>query len=381
LFEGTKRKLKERILWFPESNSPTFDDPGKFNFEEVKLDWPKEIKRPYVGLTQDCNAAPYWTKYALFLEKNGFPYSIFEHHRSDWIEQASKFDTIIWSPKDGPFEMDDIKRKVYILEKKLGKICFPDYETLLLCDDKIFSTYLLRINNLPIADTFISSDYKESHRMINRFSYPLVSKGSFGAGSKEVTLVTKPSDAKRIVRKVFSIYGKRTHLKYMRQKNSIYFQRFLKGDSLDTRVNVIGNMIFGYYRKPKGNDFRASGSGIVIKEDLPIEAIKIALETYSKIGKAMLGVDMLKDENGKYWIIEISPFIYVRTPEQLKVNGVAGAYSLQDDGTLLFEEKSFWPQQLALKVFFEQNYLSSVEEWKAKFLEPGMSKSYFKRVL
>jgi len=54
---------------------------------------------------------------------------------------------------------------------------------------------------------------------------------------------------------------------------------------------------------------------------------------------------------------------------------------LQDDGTLLFEEKSFWPQQLALKVFFEQNYLSSVEEWKAKFLEPGMSKSYFKRVL
>jgi len=101
-----------------------------------------------------------------------------------------------------------------------------------------------------------------------------------------------------------------------------------------------------------GEDFRASGSGIVIKEDLPIEVIKIALETYRKIGKAMLGVDMLKDENG-----------YVRTPVQLKVNGVPGAYSLQDDRTLLFEEKSFWPQELALKVFFEQNYLSSVEEW------------------
>ena len=89
---------------------------------------------------------------------------------------------------------------------------------------------------------------------------------------------------------------------------------------------------------------------------------------------------MLKDDNGKYWIIEISPFIYVRTPEQLKVNGVPGAYSLQDDRTLLFEEKSFWPQQLALKVFFEQNFLSSVEEWKAKFLEPGMSNSFLQKL-
>ena len=136
-------------------------------------------------------------------------------------------------------------------------------------------------------------------------------------------------------------------------------------------MDTIGN-------QSRGKDFRASGSGIVIKEDLPIEAIKIALETYSKIGKAMLGVDMLKDDNGKYWIIEISPFIYVRTPEQLKVNGVPGAYSLQDDRTLLFEEKSFWPQQLALKVFFEQNYLSSVEEWKAEFLEPGIQKAISK---
>lgn len=153
----------------------------------------------------------------------------------------------------------------------------------------------------------------------------------------------------------------------------------MESDRVDTRVNIIGNMIFGYYRKPKGNDFRASGSGIVIKEDLPIEAIRIALETYSKIGKAMLGVDMLKDRSGKYWISEISPFIYVRTPEELKVNGIPGTYSLQDDGTLLFEKELFWPQQLALKVFFEQNYLSSVEEWKAKYLEPGLSKQCLRK--
>lgn len=379
MFDGTKRKLMERILWFPESTSPTFDDPGKFHSEEVKIDWPDKIKRPFVGLTQDCNAVPYWTKYASFLEKNGFPYSIYEYRRSDWIERASKFDLIIWSPKDGPFQMEDIKRKIYILENKLGKVCFPDYDTLLLCDDKAYSTYILSINNLPVIETFISNDYNESKTMADNLSYPLVSKGSFGAGSKEVFSVANASEAKRIVRQVFSVYGKRTHLKYVRQKNLVYFQRFVESDRVDTRVNIIGNMIFGYYRKPEGNDFRASGSGIVIKEDLPIEAIRIALETYSKIGKAMLGVDMLKDRSGKYWISEISPFIYVKTPEQLKVNGIPGTYSLQDDGTLLFEKELFWPQQLALKVFFEQNYLSSVEEWKAKYLEPGLSKQCLRK--
>lgn len=373
MFQGTIRKLKERILRCPELRPPTTDDPEVWDSRDVIIDWPEGIKKPHVGLTRDSNAVPHWTKYARFLQKNGFSYSIYEYQRSDWLEKASNYDLIIWSPKDGPAGMDEMKRKIYILEKNFQKICFPDYETLLLCDDKIFSTYVLSINGLPIADTFISYDFGEVMTKIDELRFPQVSKGSFGAGSKEVSLVADPSRARRLVRQVFSIYGKRTHLKYIRQKNYIYFQKFLQNDKIDTRVNVIGNMVFGYHRKPKGKDFRASGSGIVIKEDLPIEAIEVALETYRKIGKAMLGVDMLKDENGKYWIIEISPFIYVKTPEQLKVNGVSGAYVLHHDGTLSFEKGSFWPQELALKVLFEQNYLSSTEEWKSKYLEQGLS--------
>ncbi len=88
---------------------------------------------------------------------------------------------------------------------------------------------------------------------------------------------------------------------------------------------------------------------------------------------------MLKDRSGKYWISEISPFIYVRTPEQLKVNGIPGTYSLQGDGTLLFEKGLFWSRLTCREVFFEQNYLSSGEEWKAKYLEPGLSKQCLRK--
>jgi hypothetical protein len=143
---------------------------------------------------------------------------------------------------------------------------------------------------------------------------------------------------------------------------------------MDIRVNVAGNVITGYFRQPKPNDFRASGSGIVIKEDLPLEAIEVALKTYSAIGKAMLGVDMMRDQDGKYWIIEISPFIGVITPIQLKVNNVAGSYFLTEDGILHFRAENYWPQELALRVFFEQTYLSSVKEWKAKHIDIALSR-------
>ena len=281
---------------------------------------------------------------------------------------------IILSPNSGPAELDEIKRKIYILEKKLGKKCFPDYETLLLCDDKVMSTYLLRMNGLPVADTFISNDYYEIDQMKKKLTYPLVSKRFHGASSREVDLIINSRQLSRFSRKVFSFYGKKCSNAYYRQKNYVYFQRFIKGNGMDIRVNVAGNVITGYFRQPKRNDFRASGSGIVIKEDLPVEAIEIALKTYSAIGKAMLGVDMMRDEEGNYWIIEISPFIGVISPIQLKINNVAGSYFLTEDGVLDFRAENYWPQELALKVFFEQTYLSSVKEWKAKHIDIALSR-------
>jgi len=375
-----ERFVLTRILRNPDVRLPVEDDSSVPDGAFVKLEWPRSVRKPFVGLSRDINGYPYWTKYKRFLENNGFDFEIYEHHRSDWLETAKNYDLIIWSPNSGPAELDEIKRKIYILEKKLGKKCFPDYETLLLCDDKVMSTYFLKMNGLPVADTFISNDYYEVEEMKTKLTYPLVSKRFHGASSREVDLIKNPGQLSRFSRKVFSFYGKKCTNAYFRQKNYVYFQRFIEGEGMDLRVNIVGNVITGYFRKPKHNDFRASGSGIVIKEDLPVEAIEIALKTYSAIGKAMLGVDMMRDRNGKYWIIEISPFIGVITPIQLKVNNVAGSYFLSEDGVLDFRAQNYWPQELALRVFFEQTYLSSVEEWKNKYIDtPLRSGSLMKR--
>ena len=374
-----KRYFSIRILGNPDIRNPREDDVELYKPCDVIVDWPREKKKPFVGLTRDTNENPHWTKYRRFLKNNGFDFEIFEYHRSDWLEAAKNFDLIIWSPNSGPAELDEIKRKIYILEKKLGKKCFPDYETLLLCDDKVFITYLLKMNELPVADTFISNDFYEIEAMKDRLTYPLVSKRFHGASSREVNLIRNSSELSAYSRKVFSFYGKKASNAYFRQKNYVYLQRLVDGDGLDVRVNVAGNVVTGYFRKPRRNDFRASGSGIVIKEDLPLEAVEIALKTYGLIGKAMLGVDMMRDREGKFWIIELSPFIGVITPIQMKVDNIPGSYFLLEDGTLQFREENYWPQELAMKNFLERNYLLPEAEWKSNFVLSVVSEKKLKR--
>jgi len=379
LLTRLKRYFSIRILGNPDIRNPREDDVELYKPCDVIVDWPREKKKPFVGLTRDTNENPHWTKYRRFLKNNGFDFEIFEYHRSDWLEAAKNFDLIIWSPNSGPAELDEIKRKIYILEKKLGKKCFPDYETLLLCDDKVMSTYFLKMNGLPVADTFISNDYHEIEQMKTKFLFPLVSKRFHGASSREVDLIKNPAQLSRFSRRAFSFYGKKCSNAYFRQKNYVYLQRLVNGDGLDVRVNVAGNVVTGYFRKPKRNDFRASGSGIVIKEDLPLEAVEIALKTYGLIGKAMLGVDMMRDREGKFWIIELSPFIGVITPIQMKVDNIPGSYFLLEDGTLQFREENYWPQELAMKNFLERNYLLPEAEWKSNFVLSVVSEKKLKR--
>ncbi len=379
LLTRLKRYMSIRILGNPDIRNPREDDVELYKPCDVIIDWPRDKERPSVGLTRDINENPHWTKFRRFLKNNGFDFEIFEYHRSDWLEVVEKFDLVVWSPNSGPAELEEIKRKIYILEKKLGKKCFPDYETVLLCDDKVFLTYLLKIKGLPVADTFISNNFDEIEAMKENLTYPLVSKRFHGASSREVTLIRNPRELSAYSRRIFSFYGMKASNAYFRQKNYLYLQKFVDGDGLDIRVNVAGDVVTGYFRKPRRNDFRASGSGVIIKEDLPLEAIEIALKTYDLIGKPMLGVDMMRDKEGKYWIIEISPFIGVITPIQMKVDEIPGSYFLLEDGTLQFTEETYWPQELAIKNFFERNYLLPETEWKSNLVRSVVSEKKLKK--
>jgi glutathione synthase/RimK-type ligase-like ATP-grasp enzyme len=322
--------------------------------ERVLISWPSGRVKPKVGLVQDRKFPPYWTKYERFLLKNQFAFEYFDVHRSDWLVTSKQYDIIIWASEGAAPEIEEQKRKTFLLEKFQGKVCFPSFETLMWSEDKIFQYEWLRMFDFPVIETFISHDAIETLTKIQQLDYPLITKVPVGAGSLGVEFVKNLKQAERIARQAFSPVGRRIYWPYFRQKDYVYFQKFMPNTGYDLRVIAVGNKVFGYYRDVPQGDFRASGMGMVRKGTLPEDAVHLAMRVIKKLDLVIAAVDMLQDSSGKFHIIEMSPLIQVDTAGQLHVDGAPGAYVFNSSGTYTFEPGMFWIQELALKEFFEQ---------------------------
>lgn len=339
---------------------PIVDDADYVNtVPPVLLDWPEGIPKPRLGLVVDRGPAPYWTRFRRFLDENSIPYELFDVHASDWLEKAKKFDGIIWRPASSPVGLEEARRKIYVLERKLGKIIFPSFSAVQFYEDKIMQYDVLKELGFPIIETFISNDHNEALAYIQQCSYPFVDKIVTGSASVGVKRIDSEKQALKVVNHAFSPGGRLTYWPYLRQKNYVYFQKFEPNEGYDLRILVIGAQVFGYYREAPERDFRASGMGQVHWKELPDDALEIAASVADQLDIEMLAVDFLRRQDGTLAIIEVSPFIRVDTPGQLKVNGVPGIYDKQPDGTYLFRQGEFWPQEVALVEFLHRRWITS----------------------
>ena len=327
------------------------------NAEIVTIDWPAEVKKPIIGIVRDYGEYPRWTKYVRFLENNSFNYDYFDILRSDWIDKAKRFNSIIGASSSEHYILRDLQKKYYFIDNYLQIPCYPSSKHALLFEDKCLEAYLAVQHQLPFIKSYISNDYEEALQIVHEIKYPIVSKINPSSGSYGVELVKSEDQALRIVQAAFSNMGRKTNAPYLMQKNYIFFQEYVQNDGYDLRVIVIGKYVFGFYRKILEGDFRASGMGLFEKRELPEEAIRIACRVYDLIQSPMLAVDMLRDMEGKYQIIEYSPFCRIRNPEMLEVNGKPGIYVLDPDHSYHFEEGRYWLPELALREFLLKDYL------------------------
>lgn len=322
--------------------------------EQVLIAWPSNRAKPRVGLIQDRKAPPYWTKYERFLRNNQFSFEYYDIHQSDWLTTSKQFDVIIWATEGAAPEIEEQKRKTFLLEKFCGKVCFPSFETLMWSEDKIYQYEWLQMFNFPVIETFISHSASETLAKIQQLDYPLISKVPVGAGSLGVELVKNSRQAETLTKEAFSRVGRPVYWPYFRQKDYVYFQKFMPNAGYDLRVIAVGDKVFGYYRDVPQGEFRASGMGLVRKGTLPEDAVQLAMQVIKKLDLVIAAVDMLRDSAGKLHIIEMSPLIQVDTPGQLHVDDVPGAYVFNSSGTYTFEPGMLWIQELALKEFFER---------------------------
>lgn len=328
--------------------------------EKVILDQKIKInlKETVIGLVRDSSVHPYYTKFERFLKNNNILYDYFDIHANSWIEGAKIFDVIIWRPGSSPWEIEEAREKIYVLERVLNKFVYLSYDEIIYYENKIFQYYILKNLGVPVIETFISFDYDEVVNWIQKTEYPIVSKVRTCSASHGVILLRSEKQAKKYTEKVFRT-GFPHYWPFLKQKNYVFFQKYIKNKGFDLRVIIIDeHNIFGYYREVPKGDFRASGRGRVVKKEIPKGAIKIALDITKKLKFTNLSVDFLQSiEDNKLFVIETSNFITVASDEQLKVQSIPGKYSYdQNSDHLVFEKGRYWIQEVILKKFFEKHF-------------------------
>ena len=346
-----RNALKELLpRRFPEPG-PVDDSADLEEAEPVLLVWPDGVPKPQVGLVPDIDEHPYWTKYRRFLCANEIPFEIYDIHRSTWLRDAQRFDMVVWRPSSYPYELEECRRKVHILERELGMICYPSLAEAQLYEDKITQYELLRHHGLPVIDTFISSSEAETLEHLATCDYPLVWKLTAGSGSLGVELLRDRRTAERWARRVFDFCGRRTYWPYVGQKNYVYLQEFIPDAGPDIRVTVIGSLLFGFFRDVPKGEFRASGMNSWRWGALPAPALRLARRVAEVLELPFVAVDVLAGPAGDDpRIIELSNFMGIYTREQLCVDGVPGAYVFDGPGDEhRFVPMCVWTQELALR--------------------------------
>lgn len=353
-----KNAVKRALPGYRPWPAPVDDDGAVEPAPPLLMDWPDGVRKPRVGLVPDVDPHPFWTKYRRFLRDNDIPWGLYDIHRSSWLRDARDFDIVVWRPMSFPYEVEEIRRKYFVLEQELGKICYPGFAEAMLYEDKLLQYELLTSRGLPMIETFVSHSLEESLDYVARCSYPQVSKVATGSGSLGVELLADRRSAERLVRRVFSFSGRATYWPYQGQKNYVYLQRLEPNRGWDLRVIVAGERVFGYYRDVPRGEFRASGMDTVRWGGLPAEALLAGRRAAQAVGFPIVAVDMLvAPDDGRISIIELSSFAQARTPRQLRVDDVPGAYVFSSEDTWEFVPCRIWTQELALELVIENRWL------------------------
>ena len=302
-----------------------------------------------IGLLLNSNnkLCSYTEKFRDILLKNNLPAVLIDPNSNSLLDELEKCSHLLFR-----HTMADTDALIYdaifnIASNVFHIKCFPDFETSWPYENKVKEYYLLKSHGFPIVDSQVFWNYDHAYKYLREASFPLIAKLPKGAGSSNVIIIDSVRDGQRIINQVFFkgvrprrlrsrynltsisklgiyeyvksrlkselmkkgiIQDKTEHPEWQIQKDAILFQKFLPGNTFDTRITVIGNRAFGFRRFVRKNDFRASGSGNFNMDNSKIDlrCVEIALTISKKLGFTTMAYDFIYDENKKPWINEIS---------------------------------------------------------------------------
>lgn len=332
----------------------------------------------------------YFETYSEILKKNGIDVLKLNPSDKQLLSKVKSVDYVIfrWVHVDNHHQI--AKTLLPVIEKFMGKPCYPSQDTCWHYDDKIKQKFLLESCGLDVVDSVVFWDKEKALAWAGNAIYPQVFKLIKGAGSNNVVLVNNVSEAKRIIKKMFSCLGikfywiparnalifhpaqwkkslkrllRETLLRktkyanlhhWQKNKNYAYFQTFLPNNQFDIRITTIGARAFGFIRGVRSGDFRASGSGMISydREKIDLRCVQIALEISRRFNFQSMAYDFIYNLKKEPVICEIS-----YTYDDKCVQQCPG-YWTED---LIWVDGRVWPQYLHLKDLLKQEDLIEVD--------------------
>lgn len=259
-----------------------------------------------------------WIKYC---KDNYIPFKLVDCYLNDIFEQMSDCDALMWHWSHTDHAAALFARQLTYSLEQMGKRVFPDSNTCRFFDDKIGQKYLFEALGVSHVPTYIFYDKQKALEWVKKTEFPKVFKLSKGAGSANVRLVKTKNEAEKLittafrkgfkpVASYFSDVSRRmkkkktignilksllrapktilTKLKMNaemnREKGYVYFQDFIPDNIFDIRIVTVGEKAVAIKRLCPQNDFRASGSGMLIydKNQIDEKCIKIAFDISQK---------------------------------------------------------------------------------------------------
>ncbi|MBN2070996.1 MAG: hypothetical protein JW814_06015 [Candidatus Krumholzibacteriota bacterium] len=261
-----------------------------------------------IALVRDENG--YHEKYKPILEEYGYLVEVVDIWRADGMDYllGEKWDGFIWWAKHTP-RIRNLARKLLYYFEHVEKIkTYPSFRDYWHYDDKVAQHILFRKFEVPVPETVVFNREEDAMRYAEVAELPVICKAASGAGSSNVRLIAKKKDLARHVRKVFR-EGVKTRFKEDMQKDYIYLQKFIPGNTGDYRLVMYGpRLAVGFFRKNSEKNSFASGSGIYEGSKVTREMVEFVDLIHARMGNTIMSYDLLED--GEAFVVTEMSIIY-----------------------------------------------------------------------
>ncbi len=267
-----------------------------------------------------------------YCQNKSIEYKVVNCFDNNIIEQLSNCEALFWHHNHRNFQDSLLAKDLLFALEHSGIKVFPDFKTGWHFDDKLAQKYLFEALNIPSVNTYVFYSKKKALNWASNTLYPKVFKLRGGAGSSNVKLVKNIQSNKKLINKAFEkgfhaidkkgkvidafnkyrkgVISFLTLLKtftslyilpnqYVKMANNekgyIYYQDFIPNNDFDIRIIIIDNKAFAIKRMVREEDFRASGSGVILyeKENFDKTLIRLAFDITDKIQSTCCALDFV----------------------------------------------------------------------------------------